>query len=452
MNIIIVGAGKVGSSLAQQLRVEGHDITLVDIDRDVLESLVGSLDVQGVHGNGTSYRVLQDAGLNQADLLIAVTGHDEINMLSCLVARKASQCQVIARVRDPGYYEDIDFIKGELGLAMVINPEMQTAQDIYRLLRIPSVLEVDTFEKSRVNMLCFRLEEDSPLNGKNMIEINTMINGRMLVCIRERNGSIVIPYGNTELAAGDKISVIIPTEQLASVLRQLKMNKKPARSAIICGGSSTAEYLASMLVQGGVKVKMIEWRRPRCEELADRVPGMDIICGDCGDKQLLAEEGLTRTDSFICLTNLDEVNIMLALYASQVSQAKVVTKISRIDFEEVVDTLNLGSVVHPKNITAENIIRFVRALGNAKGNNVETLYRLAEGKVEAMEFVVQTGLSITGKRLMDLKLKKGLLVASITRAGKILTPTGQDTIEPGDIVVIITTSLGIRDLSDIVVS
>ena len=450
MNIIIVGCGKVGIALAQQLRRENHDITVIDTDRDKLEAAVASLDVQGVHGSGTSYRVLVDAGIEQADLLIAVTGHDERNMLSCLVARKASQCQVIARVRDPGYYEDIDFIKGELGLSMVINPEMAAAADMFRLLQIPSALDVDTFEKSKVNMLRFRISEESPLNGKNMIEINNMIKGRMLVCIRERGSEIVIPYGTTELAAGDKISVVIPSDQIASVLHQLKLRQRPIRTAMICGGSSTAEYLSSMLLRTGVDVKLIDWNRARCEELADRLPNADITCGDCGDKQLLAEEGLQTIEAFVCLTNLDEVNIMLALYAAQVSKAKVVTKISRIDFEEVVDSLNLGSVVHPKNITAETIIRYVRALGNAKGNNVETLYRLADGRVEAMEFVVAPGSKVTGVKLQDLKLKPGLLVCSITRKGRILTPTGQDTIEEGDIVVIITTTLGIRDLSDII--
>ena len=219
---------------------------------------------------------------------------------------------------------------------------------------------------------------------------------------------------------------------------------------MIAGGSSTAEYLSYMLLQSGVDVKIIDWKRARCEELADRLPNAEIVCGDCGDKQLLAEEGLQKTESFVCLTNIDEVNIMLALYAAHISKAKVLTKVSKIEFEEVLDTLSLGSVVHPKNITAETIIRYVRALGNAKGNSAETLYRLAEGKVEAMEFIVQPGSPITGKPIMNLHLKSNLLVCSINRGGKIIAPTGQDTIEVGDIVVIITTQRGIRDLSDIV--
>ena len=450
MNIIIVGCGKVGTALTEQLLREDHNITVVDTDREALDSLVSSLDVQPVYGNGTTYRVLKEAGVDQADLLIAVTGYDERNMLSCLVARKVSKkCQVIARVRDPEYNEDSDFLKGELGLSMVINPEMAAAQNIFRLLQIPSALDVDIFEKSRINMLRFRIGDGSPLHGHNMVEISGMTKGNMLVCIQERGKDAVIPSGSTTLFSGDIISVMIPFDQAASVMKKLKLNQRPASSCIIGGGSPTAQYLCGMLLNAGVQVKIIDKDRQKCEELANRFPGAQIVCGDCTNKQLLTEEGLERADAFVCLTDQDEVNIMLALYCSDISDAKAVCKVSRINFEEVVDKLNIGSVIYPKNITAENIVRYVRAMVNAKGNNVETLYRLADGKVEAMEFVVQEGSPIIGKPLMELPLKKGLLVCSILRNGKNIIPTGHDTIEAGDTIVIITTSLGIRDLSDI---
>ncbi len=451
MNIVIVGCGKVGLTLAQQLRQEGHAITLVDTDRESLEAAVNSMDIQGVAGNGTSHRVLIEAGVKQADLLIAVTDRDELNMLSCLIGRKAGKCQTIARVRDPSYYEDIRFIKEELGLSMAINPEWQAAQDIFRLLQIPSALDVDTFDKGKVNMIRFRIQEDSPLNGKNMVEVNSMLGGKMLVCIRERGGQIVIPSGTTELQAGDKVSVVIPMSEIAQVLHRLRLRKKPIRSVTIAGGGSTAVYLSMMLQKTGVQVKIIETNRERCEVLAELLPKARIIHGDSSDKQLLEEEGLPNTEAFICLTGLDEENIMLALYAGKVSEAKVVTKISRIDFEEVVSELNLGSVVYPKNITAESIVRYVRAMENASGNNVETLYRLLDGQVEAMEFVVRPGsTNIVGVKLQELGLKNNLLVCSINRHGRIITPTGQDTIEEGDIVVIVTTRRGVRDLGDIV--
>ena len=451
MNIVIVGCGKVGLTLAQQLRQEGHAITLVDTDRESLEAAVNSMDIQGVAGNGTSHRVLIEAGVKQADLLIAVTDRDELNMLSCLIGRKAGKCQTIARVRDPSYYEDIRFIKEELGLSMAINPEWQAAQDIFRLLQIPSALDVDTFDKGKVNMIRFRIQEDSPLNGKSMVEVNSMLGGKMLVCIRERGSQIVIPSGTTDLQAGDKVSVVIPMSEIAQVLHRLRLRKKPIRSVTIAGGGSTAVYLSMMLQKTGVQVKIIETNRERCEVLAELLPKARIIHGDSSDKQLLEEEGLPNTEAFICLTGLDEENIMLALYAGKVSEAKVVTKISRIDFEEVVSELNLGSVVYPKNITAESIVRYVRAMENASGNNVETLYRLLDGQVEAMEFVVRPGsTNIVGVKLQELGLKNNLLVCSINRHGRIITPTGQDTIEEGDIVVIVTTRRGVRDLGDIV--
>lgn len=451
MNIIIVGCGKVGLTLAQQLRQEGHAITLIDMDKERLEAAVGAMDIQGVLGNGTSYRVLMEAGIEQTDLLIAVTDHDELNMLSCLIARKAGNCQTIARVRDPSYYEDIRFIKEELGLSMAINPEWQAAQDIFRLLQIPSALDVDTFDKGKVNMIRFEIQAGSPLDGKNMMAVNGLLGGRMLVCIRERGGEIVIPSGTTDLRAGDKVSVVIPMGEIATVLHRLNLRKKPVHAVTIAGGGSTAVYLARMLLRTGIQVKIIEADRQRCEELADLLPKARIIHGDCSDKLLLQEEGLPSAEAFVCLTGLDEENIMLALYAAKVSEAKVVTKISRIEFEEVVEDLNLGSVVYPKNITAESIVRYVRALENASGNNVETLYRLLDGRVEAMEFVVQPGSSeLTGVKLQELRLKENLLVCSINRGGRIITPTGQDTIEEGDIVVIVTTCMGINDLSDIV--
>ena len=310
---------------------------------------------------------------------------------------------------------------------------------------------LDTFDKGKVNMIRFQIDSGSPLDGKNMMAINNMLGGKMLVCIRERAGEVVIPSGNTDLKAGDKISVVIPMAEIGSVLQRLRLRKRAIHSVIIAGGGNTAVYLTVMLQKAGLQVKIIENSLTRCEELAERLPKARIIHGDSTDKQLLQEEGLRDAEAFVCLTGLDEENIMLALYAEKVSKAKVITKIGRISFEEVIDELPLGSVIYPKNITAEVIVRYVRALENASGNNVETLYRMLDGRVEAMEFVVRPGsTNIIGVPLQQLGLKKSLLVCSINRRGKIITPTGQDTIQEGDIVVVVTTHKGIRDLGDIV--
>lgn len=450
MNIIIVGCGKVGLTLAEQLCQEGHAITLLDTDPERLEDAVNSMDVQGISGSGTSYQTLVEAGVEEADLLIAVTDKDELNMLTCLIGKKAGASQTMARVRDPGYYENIKVIQEELGLSMAINPEMAAAQDIFRLLQIPSALDVDTFDKGKVNMIRFLVEKGSPLDGKNMMDLSGFTEGKMLVCIRERCGEVVIPDGTTDIQAGDKVSVVMPMTEIARLLHKLKLQTRPIRSVTIAGGGSTSVYLSLMLLRAGMQVKIIESNLAQCERLADILPKATIIHGDSTDKQLLMEEGLPTAEAFVCLTGLDEENIMLALYASKVSHAKVVTKISRIDFEEVVEELPLGSVIYPKNITAEAIVRYVRAMENASGNNVETLYQMLDGRVEAMEFVVRPEAGdMVGTPLKDLKLKKNLLVCSINRGGRIITPTGLDCLMAGDIVIIVTTRPGIGDLRDI---
>lgn len=450
MNIIIVGCGKVGLTLAEQLCQEGHAVTLVDTDLERLEAAVNSMDVQAVSGNCTSHQTLLEAGVEDADLLIAVTDRDEINMLSCLIGKKVGGCQTMARVRDPGYYEEIKVIGEELGLSMAINPEWAAAQNIFRLLQIPSVLDVDTFDKGKVNMIRFLVEEGSPLNGKKMMELGGLLDGKMLVCIRERDDEVVIPGGQTDLRIGDKVSVVMPMAEIGKLMHKLRLQKKPIHSVTIAGGGNTSVYLSGMLLRAGMQVKIIETSQQRCEELADALPKATVIHGDSTDKQLLMEEGLPSAEAFVALTNLDEENIMLALYADKVSQAKVITKISRIDFEEVISGLPLGSVIYPKNITAENIVRYVRAMENASGNNVETLYRLLDGRVEALEFVVhETAGGVIGVPLKELKLKRNLIVCSINRGGRIITPTGTDCLEEGDVVIIVTTQKGISDLQDI---
>ena len=305
MNIIIVGCGKVGLTLAEQLCQEDHAITLIDTDQERLDDAVNSMDVQAVLGNGTSYQTQVEAGVKDADLLIAVTDQDELNMLACLIARKVGNCQTIARVRNPSYYQDIHYIKDDLGLAMVINPEWAAAQDIFRLLQIPSALDVDTFDKGKVNMIRFQIAPGSPLDGKNMMAINNMLGGKMLVCIRERAGEVVIPSGNTDLKAGDKISVVIPMAEIGSVLQRLRLRKRAIHSVLIAGGGNTAVYLTLMLQKAGLQVKIIENSLARCEELAERVPKAHIIHGDSTDKQLLQEEGLRDAEAFVCLTGLD---------------------------------------------------------------------------------------------------------------------------------------------------
>lgn len=453
MNIIIVGAGKVGTTLAESLSHEGHEITLLDNDPEILEQALSTLDVQGLVGNGTSYRTQMEAGILKADLLIAVTNSDETSLLSCLIAKKAGNCQTIARVRNPEYYNEIDYIKEELGLSMAVNPERAAAGDIMRLIQIPSAMEVETFARGRIHLVKVKILPGTVLDGVRIADLSAQINHNFLVCVVERDGEVLIPDGNTVLQAGDLIAVCVPLVETASLLHKLTKDKKHRiKKVMIAGGSGIAYYLAQMLIKAKVSVKIIEKNKHKCEWFSEQLPDAVVICGDATDQTLLMEEGLADTDAFISLTNIDEENILLSIFAANVSNAKRITKISWLALEKIIDELPVGSVVYPKNITAERIIRYVRAMQNSLGSNVETLYRMMNGRVEALEFVVKKGPKadkFIGIPLMEMNLKNNLLICGINRNGKIITPTGKDVFMEGDTVVVVTTNAGLKDLKDI---
>lgn len=452
MNIIVVGCGNVGYVLAEQLSKEGHEITLIDTEAERISFVVDALDIQGVAGNGISHDVLMEAGIGEADLFIAVTDEDEVNLLGCLMANKLGGCKTIARVRNPQYYEDIKYIKEELGLSMYVNPEKAAAQEMARLIQIPSAIDVDSFDKSRINMIRFKIPENSILDDMVIFDIRVKISPNVLVCIVQRSDQTFIPNGNFILQAGDIISIVIPIKEIYSVFKKAGVKIRNIKNVMIAGGGRISYYLAEILLKAKIKVKIIEKDRTRCEELSELLPEAMIICGNLTNQSLLEEEGVGRTDAFVSVTDMDEENIMLSLYANKVSEAKVITKIKKVTFEEIVQDLNLGSIVDPKNIIAEGIIRYVRAIQNSYGSNVETLYRLADNKVEALEFNVNNTHDIkklVGKPLMNLNLKENLLVCSIKRGDKTFVPDGRDTIELGDRVIIVTNNLGLNDISDI---
>ena len=452
MNIIIVGGGKVGMTLAQQLNNEEHEITLIDTNAKHVETAVSTLDIQGIVGNGTSYRTQLEAGVKNADLLVAVTDTDETSLISCLIAKKAGGCHTIARVRDPEHYDEIELIKEELGLSMAINPEIAAAANIYRLIQVPSALDVDSFAKGRVNMLRLEIPAGSVLDGLKLSEIDKAAKTKLLVCIVESGDNIFIPNGETMLKAGDKISVILPISELRGVLNKIGITAKPIRNFMIAGGGNISYYLSQMLIRSGIEVKILEINRARCEELSELLPEAMIINGDASDQQLLMEEGITGTDALVSMTGIDEENILLSLYANKVSEARRITKISKIAFEEVVRELPIGAVVCPKRITAHHISSYVRSMQNSFGNNnVETLYRMMDDRVEALEFKVSASAqgSFINVPLKDLSLKPNILVCSIIRGKKITIPRGSDSIKSGDTVIVVTTTTGLKDLSDI---
>ena len=449
MNIIIVGCGKVGYTLASQLGEENHTITVIDKSQSKLTEAISSLDIQAILGSGTSYQTLMEAGVEEADLLIAVTDQDEINLLSCLIARKAGGCQTIARVRDPEYYQEISIIKEELGLSLAINPENTAASEITRLIHYPSALEVDTFAKGHINMVSVRIPEDSVLNGMTLIDYQHKLSRRSLVCIVQRGDEVIIPSGMFRLAAGDMISLIIPIEESYQFFKKIGIHAPSIRHVLLAGGGTISYYLTNQLTQAGVSVKIIEIDEERCSELAEMLPKATIICGDASDKGLLEEEGIADCDALVALTGIDEENILLSLYTHHVSSAKTITKINKIEFAEVIEEMNLGSIISPKNITAEYILRYVRSMQNSYGSNVETLYRLMGGRVEALEFIIDSNAKAIGIPLKDMKRIDNLLICSIYRNGKTITPSGDDMFEVGDDVVVVTTHKGLNGIDDI---
>lgn len=451
MKIIIIGCGKVGSTLAEELCKEEHQLVVIDKNPQKIQQLSDSIDMMGISGNGSSIQVLSEAEVEKADILIAVTGSDELNLLCCLIAKKVSRCHTIARVRNPIYNKELHFIKKKLGISMIINPELAAAMEISRLLRFPSAIKLDTFSKGRVELLKFKLLPEFKLDGMSVAETMDRLRCDVLICGIERSGEVSIPSGNFILKNGDLVSIIASPRNSDLFFKKIGVNTHQVKNAMIVGGGTIGYYLSSILSDMKIRVSLIENNRGRCEELSELLPSATVIFGDGTDKKLLLEEGLDRAEAFVTLTNLDEENILLSLFAKKISKAKLVTKVNRIAFDDIVDGLDLGSVVYPKYITADYILRYVRAMGNSLSSNVETLYHILDGQAEALEFAVREESVVTGVPLSELKLKDNLLIACINRNGMIQIPRGQDVIKLGDTVIVVTTVKGLNDLSDICV-
>jgi len=449
LKIIIVGAGKVGATLIQQLRNEGHDITIIDKSSDKVNNLVDNYDIMGIVGNGASYTTQKEAGIDQADLIIAVTESDELNLLCCTIAKQFSDCASIARVRTPDYSKEVGYLREKLGLARIINPELEAAKEMARILYLPTALEINSFAHGQAEMVKIKIPEGNMVVGKTIAYIGQNITNDILICAVERGGDVTIPSGGFELAAGDIISFVSTRKAGAYFLSQIGFETKQVKNTMIIGGGRASFYLSDQLLKNGINVKIIETNRSRCDELTALLPKAIIINGDGTNPDLLREEGIADVDSFVPLTGIDEQNVMLTLHAKRLSKAKVITKINRTRFNEILYDLDLGSVVYPKFITSETIIAYVRALSATKDTDIETLYHLFNSRAEAIEFKVTAGSGITGIPLKDLPLKKDLLVAFISHGGKIIIPTGNDVISEGDTMMVVSTNTGFKQISDI---
>ena len=451
LNIIIVGCGSVGATLVEQLSAEGHDITVIDKNPAKVNELTDLYDIMGVVGNGASFGVQIEAGIKEANLIIAVTASDELNLLCCTVARRVGDCAAIARVRDPDYSIETGYLREKLGLAMIVNPELEASREMSRILCLPTALEVDAFAHGQAELIKFKISKGSILDGISVASIGARTEN-ILVCAVERSGRAFIPKGDDVLMAGDIASIVAQRKVARAFFKKIGSKSSQVKDTLIVGGGNSAYYLAKQLILLGTKVTIIERKKDRCDKLSELLPGAVIINGNGTDEELLREEGIESVESFVPLTGNDEQNIMLTLYAKRVSKAdcKVITKVNHITFYDVINNLDLGSVVYPRYITAEAIIAYVRAKTASRSSEVETLSYMFEHKVEAIEFRVEADYNnLTDIPLMQLNLKDNVLISFINRQGKIIIPSGQDCIKPGDTVMIVTTQKGFSEISDI---
>lgn len=450
MHIVIIGAGKVGSQIASQLVLEGHDIVVIDNDMKVLSGIGSSEDILCIEGDAVSRPTLLEAEVNEADVVITCTNSDEINMLSCLLVKKLGAKRTIARVRNPEYYDQITYIKDDLGLSLSINPEMSAANAISRVLLFPAANNVETFSHGKVELVEFSLEKGNPLIGKSLIEISHAYNAKVLMCAVLRGEQTFIPGGSDILCEGDKIFIAADHTQMIAFFKKIEAFRSGVRTVIIVGGGRIAYYLAKRLLSHGMMVKIIESSGERCNELAELLPSAIIINADGTNENILGEEGINQTDAFVALTGMDEVNIILSIYAERKGVDKVVTKVSQLSSDEMIGNLGLESVFSPKAVTANQIIQYIRALAaSSEINTIESLCRLAGDRIEALEFLVNDGTEYVGVPLKELHVKKNFLVAVIIRGKKVIIPGGNDTIEVGDSVIIVTADKRVQSLDDV---
>lgn len=451
MQIVIVGDGKIGNALAEQLFQEGHDITIIDRSGVPLQQTGEALDILCVEGNGATVDTQLEAGVDSADLLIAVTASDELNFLCCFIAKKIGAKHTIARVRNPEYHESMSLITDDLGLSLCVNPELTCATEIARSLRTPSAIKTDTFARGHVELLTFQLPPKSILDGRRLMDLPGLIRAKILVCAVERGEQAVyIPSGQFQFAAGDRVSFVADVRDAHAFFKQMRLTASPIRKVILVGGGRIAYYLARQLLESGLDVTIIESNYERCEELSARLPKADVLHADGTNENVLMEAGIEQADAFAALTGIDEENILMSLYVRKTwPRVKVITKLIRNSFHNIISTMDLGSVYSPRDSASNLICRYVRSMQAATGSTVQTLYKLVGGKAEALEFRAADGSPVCGIPLQTLRLKKNLLIGCINRGSAVLIPRGSDTIEPGDTVVVVTSVTGLTALEDI---
>lgn len=452
MKIVIAGCGKIGSAVLKNLVAEGHDVTAIDPSEEVIGYLTDIHDVMGVCGSATDYEILSEAGVDSADLFFAATGSDELNMLSCYISKKMGAAHTIARIRNPEYNSpSFAFMKQNLGLSMSVNPELLAAQELNNILRLPSAANIETFCQNSFEMVELRLKQDSSLDGVRLMDLRDKYKAKFLIGAVQRGDEVYIPDGNFVLRSGDRIGLTASPIEMLRLLKSLGALQKRAKDIMIFGGSKIAFYLAKMLLSSGNTVKIVEKDPQLCQLLSDELGGdVILINGDGTHQELLQEEGLASQDAFVALTGLDEQNILISCYAASQNVPKVITKVNREELFDMAERLGLETIISPKHAVTNILVRYARALENSVGSSVETLYKLMDDKVEALEFIVkQDENKVTGKTLREMKLKSNILIAGIIRDRKSIIPTGDDMILADDRVVVLAANQRLQDLSDI---
>ncbi len=452
MNIIIAGIGKIGFAVAGTLVKEGHDVTVIDKSAEIVTDVTNIYDVIGVCGNCADCEILEEAGIDKADLFICFTDSDEMNMLSCYIAKKMGAKHTVARIRNPEYNDrSLGFMRQQLNLSMSVNPELLVAQELYNILKLPSAFKVEYFARRSLEIIEIKLKSDSPLCGKKLSKLREKQNVQFLIGAVLREGRVIIPDGNFELSAGDIISVAATPADMQKLLKGLGIITKKARSVMILGGSKTAYYLSKMLLSSGNEVKIIEKNAARCEELSDIIPKAVLINGDGSQQELLKEEGLLSLDAFVTLTGMDEENILMSIFAASQNVPKVISKVNRSEMVKMAENLGLDCVVSSKSITSDIILRYTRALENSiDSDSIETLYKMMDGKVEALEFKLNDSSDLFGIPIKEMKIKPGVLIAAIIRANKkTVIPSGDDCVMQGDRVIVLSATSHITQLSDV---
>lgn len=450
MKIIVVGCGKIGRSIIDALSNEGHDITAIDNNEEVLTDVTNAYDVMGVCGNVIDSDTLDEASVKNADMFICMTGSDEYNMLACYLAKKIGVKYTVARIRNPEYNDkSLSFIRNHLEISMAINPDLLSAREMFNILKLPSVAKVEIFSRRNLELVELRITEDMKLDGIKLMKLREKFKVKFLICAVARDDTLYVPDGNFQLKTNDKIGLTAAPNEMIKLLRMLGVERKQAKNVMILGGSKAAYYLASMITNVGNDVTIIEKNEQKCHNLSTAIPKATIIHGDGSEQGFLVEEGLENVDAFVALTGMDEQNILLSNYANIHKVPKVISKINREDLFYIAQRMGLDTLISTKSITSNVILQYARALENSYGSNVETLYKVMDGKAEALEFNVKADSKIINIPLKNLTLKQNVLIGGIMRGRKTIIPTGNDTINAGDRVIIISTNQRLQDLGDI---